>query len=109
MGYFKQLEAELQDIRDPHMRAVVLWKRAHEHLMTPVELWTIMTDEVRMERALTLWENEMSMPLPRRASDHVALQTPMDLQPRSNRVCVIGWALIVSALVVGVTVIVVSL
>ena len=109
MGYFKQLEIELQDIRDPHMRAVVLWKRAHEHLMTAEELWAVMTDEVKMERALTLWENEMSMPLPRRASDHVALHTAMDLQPRSNRVCVIGWSLIVSALVVGVTVIVVSL
>jgi hypothetical protein len=109
MGYFQQLEAELQGIDDPRMREIVLWKRAHEHLMTAEELWAVMKDEVRMERALTLWENEMSMPLPKKASDHVALQTPMDLQPKSNRVCVIGWALIVSALVVGVTVIVVSL
>jgi len=110
MGYFKQLEIELQDIRDPHMRAVVLWKRAHEHLMTAEELWAVMTDEVKMERALTLWENEMSLPLPKKASDHVALlPRGRDLQRKGNRACVVGWALIVSALVTGVTVIAVAL
>jgi hypothetical protein len=110
MGYFKQLEIELQDIRDPHMRAVVLWKRAHEHLMTAEELWAVMTDEVKMERALTLWENEMSLPLPKKANDHVALlPRRRDLRPKSNRKCVVGWALIVSALVAGVTVVVVAL
>ena len=110
MGYFKQLEIELQDIRDPHMRAVVLWKRAHEHLMSAEELWAVMTDEVKMERALTLWENEMSLPLPKQASDHLALlPRSRDLRPKKNRMCVVGWSLIVSALVAGVTVIVVSL
>lgn len=110
MGYFKQLEIELQDIRDPHMRAVVLWKRAHEHLMTAEELWAVMTDEVKMERALTLWENEMSLPLPKKASDHVALlPRRRDLERKGNPACVVGWALIVSALVAGVTVIAVSL
>jgi len=110
MGYFQQLEIELQDIGDPHMRAVVLWKRAHEHLMTAEELWAVMTDEVKMERALTLWENEMSLPLPKKASHHVALlPRRRDLRPKKNRMCVVGWALIVSALVAGVTVIVVSL
>jgi hypothetical protein len=110
MGYFKQLEAELQGIDDPRMREIVLWKRAHEHLMTAEELWAVMKDEVKMERALTLWENEMSLPLPKKASDHVALlPRRRDLRPKKNRMCVVGWAFIVSALVAGVTVIVVSL
>jgi len=110
MGYFQQLEIELQGIDDPRMREIVLWKRAHEHLMTAEELWAVMTDEVKMERALTLWENEMSLPLPKQASDHVALlPRRRDLRPKKNRMCVVGWLLVVSALVTGVTVIVVAL
>jgi hypothetical protein len=72
MGYFKQLEIELQDIHDPYMRQVILWKRAHEHKMTAEELWAVMTDEVKMQRALTLWENELEVPRQRRALDHIA-------------------------------------
>jgi hypothetical protein len=110
MGYFKQLEIELQDIHDPHMRQVVLWKRAHEHLMTAEELWAVMTDEVKMERALTLWENELFTPLPVKAADHVALQTlRRDVRSRRNGMCVAGWSLIVLALGAGVTVLVVNL
>jgi hypothetical protein len=109
MGYFKQLEIERQEIDDPDMWRVVLWKRAHEHLMTEKELWAIMTDEVKMERALTLWENQLSLPLPKKASDHVALQAEMSLRHKSNRLCVAGWALIALSLVAGVTVLVVNL
>jgi hypothetical protein len=110
MGYFKQLEIELQDIHDPYMRQVVLWKRAHEHLMTPEELWEVMTDEVKMQRALTLWENELFTPEPVKATDHVALQTRRrDLRPKRNRMCVAGWTLIAVSLVTGVTVLVVNL
>ena len=110
MGYFKQLEIELQDIHDPHMRQVVLWKRAHEHLMTAEELWAVMTDEVKMERALTLWENELFTPLPVKSGDHVSLQTlRRDVRPRRNGMCVAGWSLIFLALGTGVTVLVVNL
>jgi hypothetical protein len=110
MGYFKQLEIELQDIHDPYMRQVVLWKRAHEHLMTAEELWTVMTDEVKMQRALTLWENELYGPEPVKAADHVALQTRRrDVRPKRNRMCVAGWTLIAVSLVTGVTVLVVNL
>jgi hypothetical protein len=110
MGYFKQLEIELQDIHDPYMRQVVLWKRAHEHKMTAEELWAVMTDEVKMARALTLWENELDNPLPKRATDHVALQPRRrDLRPKRSKTCVLGWALIALSLVMGVTVLVVNL
>jgi hypothetical protein len=110
MGYFKQLEIELQDIHDPYMRQVVLWKRAHEHLMTAEELWAVMTDEVKMARALVLWENELYGPEPVKAADHVALQTRRrDVRPKRNRMCVAGWTLIAVSLVTGVTVLVVNL
>jgi hypothetical protein len=110
MGYFKQLEIELQDIHDPYMREVVLWKRAHEHLMTAEELWAVMTDEVKMARALTLWENELSRPEPKKAGDHVALRTSRrDVRPKRAGMCVAGWALIALSLVAGVTVLVVNL
>jgi hypothetical protein len=110
MGYFKQLEIELQDTHDPYMRQVVLWKRAHEHLMSAEQLWEIMIDEVKMERALTLWENELSMPRPKRAADHVALQTARrDTRPKRSGLCVAGWTLIALSLVAGVTVLVVNL
>lgn len=110
MGYFKQLEIELQDIHDPYMRQVVLWKRAHEHLMTPEELWAVMTDEVKMQRALTLWENELYAPEPKKATDHVALQTRRrDLRPKRSGTCVLGWSLIAVSLVTGVIVLVVNL
>jgi hypothetical protein len=110
MGYFKQLEIELQDIHDPYMRQVVLWKRAHEHLMTAEELWAVMTDEVKMARALTLWENELSTPAPVKAADHVASQPRRrDVRPKRNRMCVAGWTLIGLSLVTGFTVLVVNL
>ena len=101
MGYFKQLEIELQDIHDPYMRRVVLWKRAHEHMMTAEELWAVMTDEVKMERALTLWENELDTPRPKPAADHVAVQVRRrDLRPKRSRMCVVGWSLIGLSLVI---------
>jgi hypothetical protein len=110
MGYFKQLEIELQDIHDPHMRQVVLWKRAHEHKMTAEELWAVMTDEVNMARALTLWENELDNPKPKRAQDHVALQPRRrDLRQKRSNTCVLGLSLLALSLVTGVTVLVVNL
>jgi hypothetical protein len=110
MGYFKQLQIELQDVHDPYMRDVVLWKRAHEHKMTAEELWVVMTDEVRMARALVLWENELSTPAPVKAADHVALQPRRrELRPKRNGLCVAGWALIFVSLVTGVAVLVVNL
>ncbi len=110
MGYFKQLEIELQDIHDPYMRQVVLWKRAHEHLMTAEELWAVMTDEVKMQRALVLWENELDTPRPKAASAHVALQPRRrDLRQKRSNTCVLGWSLIFVSLVTGVTVLVVNL
>jgi hypothetical protein len=110
MGYFKQLEIELQDIHDPYMREVVLWKRAHEHKMTAEELWQVMTDEVKMARALTLWHNELDTPAPKPARDHVALMKRRDLRPvKRSRMCVVGWSMIALALGAGVTVLVVSI
>jgi hypothetical protein len=111
MGYFKQLEIELQDIHDPYMRDVVLWKRAHEHRMTAEELWAVMTDEVKMARALTLWHNELDTPAPVPATDHVSLVVKRrDLRPvKKSRMCVAGWSMIALALASGVTVLVVSL
>lgn len=110
MGYFKQLEIELQDVHDPYARQVVLWKRAHEHLMTAEELWAVMTDEVKMARALTLWENELFTPLPKRAADHVALQTrEPEGRPRRSGMCVAGWVMIGVSIVTLVVIVAVNL
>jgi hypothetical protein len=69
-----------------------------------------MTDEVKMQRALTLWENELFTPVPVKAADHVALQTRRrDVRPKRNGMCVAGWTLIAVSLLTGVTVLVVNL
>jgi hypothetical protein len=110
MGYYKQLLIELEDIHDPHMREVVLWKRAHEHKMTPEQLWEVMVDEVKMQQALALWRNEENLPAPRSASSHVSLLHVQDENPRAKSYLYLtGWALVIVALVAGVTVVVVSL
>jgi hypothetical protein len=49
MGYFKNLEIELQEIHDEELREIVAWHRAHKNLMTPEELWAVMTDEVKLK------------------------------------------------------------
>jgi hypothetical protein len=78
--------------------------------MTAEELWAVMTDEVKMQRALTVWENELFQPVPVKAADHVALQTRRrDVRPKRNPMCVAGWTLIAVSLVTGVTVLVVNL
>jgi hypothetical protein len=110
MGYFKNLEIELQEIHDEELREIVAWHRAHKNLMTPEELWAVMTDEVKLKRAIVLWENSKRLPAPKPATDHVALQVKRrDLRPKRNRVCVLGWSMIAVALATGVTVLVVNL
>jgi hypothetical protein len=111
MGYYKNLEIELQDIHDEELREIVAWHRAHQNLMTREELWEIMTDEVKLKRAIVLWQNELDPPKPVPATDHVALIVKRrDLRPANrSSMCVLGWSLIVLALTAGVTVLVVSL
>ena len=78
--------------------------------MTAEELWAVMTDEVKMARALVLWENELSTPAPVKAADHVAVQPRRrELRPKRNGLCVAGWTLIGISLVTGVIVLVVNL
>jgi hypothetical protein len=109
MGYFKNLEIELQEIHDDELREIVAWDVAHRHLLKPEERWRILTDEVLMKRALVLWQNE-GVPAPKPASEHVALQSRRDLRPaRRSRMCVVGWSMIALALLAGVTILVVSL
>jgi hypothetical protein len=107
MGYFKQLEIELQEISDPYLREVVEWKRAHQHMLTNKELWDIMTDQVKQDAALAEWRG---VPSPRSARDHVALQVRRrDLRPKRPSMVWVGWLLIGVALFAGVTVLVVNL
>lgn len=110
MGYFKNLEIELQEIHDDELREIVAWDFAHRHLLKPEERWRILTDEVLMKRALVLWQNER-VPAPVPASAHVALHaTRRELRPaRRSRMCVVGWSMIAAALLAGVTILVVSL
>jgi hypothetical protein len=110
MGYYKNLEIELQDIYDDDLRAIVAWDHAHRHLLSSEERWRILTNEVLMKRALVLWENgEVRKPLP--ASEHVALQVlRKDLRaPKRSRMCVAGWVMIGVSIVTSVVIVAVNL
>lgn len=110
MGYYKNLEVELQEIHDPQLREIIEWKRAHQHMLTGQQLWDIMTNEVKQEAALVRWRNEKMLPQPLPAVKHVALQvTRRQLRPRKPDTVVVGWALIGLALLTGVTILVVAL
>ena len=113
MGYFKNLETELQEINDDELREIVAWDKAHQHKLTAQERWSILTDEVKLKRALVLYANEQNPPAPKPASDHVALQVPIvsrrDLRERRNANCLLGWTLVALSLVVGAVILVVVL
>jgi hypothetical protein len=95
MGYFKNLEIELQEIQNDELRQIVAWDKANKHRLSPEERWRILTNEVLLKRALVLWENE-TIPSPKPASEHLALQVSRrDLrQPKKSYRCLIGWTLI---------------
>jgi hypothetical protein len=95
MGYFQNLEIELQEIHDNELREIVAWDHAHRHMLTPEERWRILTNEVLLQRALVLWQNE-TPPAPKPASEHVALQTrrPRMRQPKTSWHYKVGWFLI---------------
>jgi hypothetical protein len=115
MGYFQNLQVELEDIQDDELREIVAWDHAHRHLLTSEERWRILTNEVLLKRALVLWTNTdgfaQTRLAPKPAADHVALQTSRkDLRVRQPRsFCWVGWSLIGLAVATGVTVLVVSL
>jgi hypothetical protein len=108
MGYFKNLEIELQEIHDPELRSIVAWDHAHRHLLTPDERWRILTDEVLLKRAIVLWEN-LETPEPKPASSHVALQQLRPRRQRKSRMCVIGWSMVIASIVASTVILVVSL
>ena len=109
MGYFKNLEVELQEIHDDELREIVAWDHAHRHLLSPEERWRILTNEVLLKRALVLWANETPSPVP--ASAHVALQQELrrPRKPKGSRMCVLGWVMIFAALGSGIAILVVNL
>ena len=110
MGYYKNLEVELQEIIDPHLREIIEWKRAHQHMLTGQELWDIMTDEKKQDAALVRWRNEKNLPAPKRAVDHVALQdTRRNLRTKRAPVSVFGWLMIAIAFLTAVGILVVNL
>jgi hypothetical protein len=110
MGYFQNLEVELQEIHDPKLREIIEWKRAHQHMLTADELWAIMTDEVKQEAALARWRNGVVLPAPVKAANHVALQARRrDLRVARSWQVGAGWSLIAVSLVTGVAVLVVNL
>ena len=99
MGFFKNLEIELQDIHDPRLREIVEWDHMHRHALSDEARWLIMTDEQMMDAALKAWRGG-----PKPASEHVALQVSevlrCDLHKRKRlSQYVTGWLLIGIALV----------
>ena len=110
MGYYKNLEVELQDITDQELYQIVAWDKAHRDLLTAEERWKILTNEILLKRALVMWENGET-PAPKPASSHVALQIRRrDHRPKKkSRMCVAGWSLIGLSIASGVVILVVSL
>ena len=102
MGYFKNLEIELQEIHNDELREIVAWDFAHRHKLSAEERWKILTNEVLLKRALVLWQNSET-PKPKPASEHVALQVSRrELRPpRKSYRCLIGWSLIGLSLTAG--------
>ena len=115
MGYYKNLEIELQEIHDTELFQIVAWDREHKDKLTPEERWNILTDEVKLKRALVLWENSKNPPKPKPASEHVSLQEPIvsrrDLREpkRVTYRCALVIGLIGVALLTGVALLVVAL
>lgn len=113
MGYYKNLEIELQEINDDELREIVAWDKAHQHKLTAKERWSILTDEVKLKRALVLYANEQNPPKPKPASEHVSLQVPIvsrrQLRVREHADCLLGWTLASLSIVVGAIILVVVL
>jgi len=110
MGYFKNLEIELQEIHDDELREIVAWDKAHQHKLSAHERWSILTDEVKLKRALVLYANELNPPAPKPASEHVSLQLPTRRSLRKRRPsyrCALTWSLIVVTVLTGVAILVV--
>jgi hypothetical protein len=117
MGYFKNLEIELQEIHDDELREIVAWDKAHQHKLTAEERWSILTDEVKLKRALVLYANELNPPKPMPAKQHVALQgsrielpivSRRDLRKRRpSYQCALVWSLIGVTVLTGVTILLV--
>ena len=113
MGYFQNLEIELQEIHDDELREIVAWDKAHQHKLTAEERWEILTNEVLLKRALVLYANELNPPAPKPASEHVSLQLPIvsrrQLRVREKTECLLGWTLVALSIVVGSIILVVVL
>jgi hypothetical protein len=111
MGYYQNLQAELEEIQDEELREIVAWDHAHRHLLSAEERYNILTNEVLLKRALVLWSNGALLPSSKPAADHVALLGGHGQirQVKKSRTCILGWFLIAIAFATGVTVLVVSL
>jgi hypothetical protein len=115
MGYYQNLQAELEEIQDEELREIVAWDHAHRHLLSSEERYNILTDEVLLKRALVLWANTdgfaQTRLAPKPAANHVALLGGHGQirQVKKSRTCILGWFLIAIAFGTGVTVLVVSL
>jgi hypothetical protein len=111
MGYYQNLQSELEEIHDDELREIVAWDHAHRHLLSAEERYSILTNGVLLKRALVLWSNGELLHPPKPAADHVALQEGDREMPtlKKTRICILGWFLIVIAFVAGVTIVLLSL
>jgi len=113
MGVYKNIDAAMQEaMQDPALRETVDWYAAHLDKLPAELMRAILSDEDFFQKALTVWDNQRFAPRP--ASSHVALQEPVvrrrDLrEPKRSRMCVAGWAMIATAVVTAVVILVVNL
>jgi len=115
MGYYQNLQVELEEIQDEELREIVAWDHAHRHLLSSEERYNILTNEVLLKRALVLWANTNGFAqtklAPKPAADHHALQTRRERQIKSwpSLQWILGWSLIDTALIVAILILVVNL
>ena len=109
MGYYKNLEIELEEIQDDELRDIVAWDYAHRHELSSEVRWRILTNEFLLKRAIFEWKHGTPAPVP--ATQHVSLQQkrPRIRNTRISWQGFAGWCLIFAAFISYTVILVVAL
>jgi len=108
MGYYKNMEVEDQERVDQ----IVRWYKANSGNVPTYIMNLIVGDEAFLTKVINTWEHIELATLrePKPARDHVALQVRRrDLRPVKSYRALIGWSLVLCALLTGSIVLGVSL
>ncbi len=110
MGYYKNIEVEQQEQVDQ----IVRWYKTNADEVPAYLMSLIINDATFLTKVIDAWEDielaTLGEPKPRPASDHVALQvTRRELRPTKTHGSLIGWSLVLCAILTGAIILWVSL